>query len=455
MDADDRLRQGHRKRHLLQRGANAVESALLSGAGGTVYYCDNPDEPGATATGQLAFYGIANYDPSLNSKVIITTPLTSDSAGNIYFGFNVLAANSLNLAHGIARMSPDGTGTWISASRAAKTTGSSIVLFNAAPALSPDEKTLYVPIGSGTVGKLVSIDTTSFRPLNRVTLIDPKTGQPAYTASLSSAVPTVGPDGDVYFGVTGFGSKGWMLHYSADLQTVKTPGAFGWDNTASIVPRDMVPSYNGPSPYLITTKYNDYIDEDYRVAVLDPNVTMVDPYTGVVVMNEVLVIDSPSPWEWCVNAAAVDRGTKSVLINNADGKLYRWDLTTNSFSDVIKLADGYFEAYTPTLVGADGTVYAINKAALYAVQSATTNPEGGRGFDLFGMIQKRSAPPSELTSRQDNKQQEDVAEIELWIANGVVETNTINRERGDRPIATVRREVTPSHSSLFLDPGEE
>ncbi len=53
--------------------------------------------------------------------------------------------------------------------------------------------------------------------------------------------------GDVYYGVieSSFGDhngRGWLLHYSADLTTVKTPGSFGWDDTASIVPASMVPS---------------------------------------------------------------------------------------------------------------------------------------------------------------------------------------------------------------------
>src|SRR5262249_25944656 len=46
------------------------------GPGGTVYYCDNPDDEGATVTGQLAFYGISNYNQNpaaYNNTVRINT----------------------------------------------------------------------------------------------------------------------------------------------------------------------------------------------------------------------------------------------------------------------------------------------------------------------------------------------------------------------------------------------
>jgi uncharacterized repeat protein (TIGR01451 family) len=71
--------------------------------------------------------------------------------------------------------------------------------------------------------------------------------------------------------------------------------------------------------------------------------------------------------EWCINTAVVDPFTKSVLANSEDGKLYRWDLANNVFSEVITLTPGIGEAYTPTLIGPDGTVYAINNATLFAV----------------------------------------------------------------------------------------
>ena len=44
-----------------------------------------------------------------------------------------------------------------------------------------------------------------------------------------------------------------------------------------------------------------------------------------------------------------------------------WDPATNTFTQSITLTSGIGEAYTPTLIGADGAVYAINNATLFAV----------------------------------------------------------------------------------------
>src|SRR5438132_4142645 len=228
----------------------------------------------------------------------------------------------------------------------------------------------------------------------QVALKDPRNGavQNASVLDDSSASPMVGPDGDVYYGVLGNpfnGSRGWMLHFSANFTQTKTPGAFGWDSTASVVPVSMVPSYAGASSYLIFTKYNNYAGLDggdgvNKIAVLDPNATMVEPHAssnGLLVMREVLTIAGPTPdpefmaqypnavREWCINTAVVDPLTRSILVNSDDGKLYRWDLITNTLSQAVTLSPGVGEAYTPTLIGADGTVYAINQAVLHAVGS--------------------------------------------------------------------------------------
>ena len=71
--------------------------------------------------------------------------------------------------------------------------------------------------------------------------------------------------------------------------------------------------------------------------------------------------------EWCINTAAVDPATKSILVNSEDGYLYRWDLVAMKLSQKIQLTSGVGEAYTPTAIGADGAVYAINNAVLFSI----------------------------------------------------------------------------------------
>jgi hypothetical protein len=264
---------------------------------------------------------------------------------------------------------------------------------NSAPAVSPDQATLYVAVNSavasGTVqgGYLLALDSRTLAVKGRVALLDPLTGTRARVSDDGTSSPTVGPDGAVFFGVLEavFGShngRGWLLHFDALLTTSRTPGGFGWDDTASVVPAAMVPSYSGPSSYLLMTKYNNYSgagsgDGKNRVAVIDPGATQRDDVSGLPIMREVLTILGPTPepgssyagavTEWCINTAAVDPLTKSVLVNSEDGYLYRWDLTLNRFTQRIRLTSGIAESYTPTAIGADGAVYAINNAVLFSI----------------------------------------------------------------------------------------
>jgi hypothetical protein len=145
----------------------------------------------------------------------------------------------------------------------------------------------------------------------------------------------------------------------------------------------MVPSYTGTSTYLLAQKYNNYNgvgsgDGLNRLAVLDPKASQPDPIVpAVAVMREVMTILGPTldagsataRREWCINTMAADPGRKSILANNEDGVLYRWDLVTNTLSQSVKLNAGLGQAYTPTLVGADGGVYAISNATLYAIRA--------------------------------------------------------------------------------------
>ena len=56
-----------------------------------------------------------------------------------------------------------------------------------------------------------------------------------------------------------------------------------------------------------------------------------------------------------------------MIVNSEDGIVYRWDLAHNTLAEKIRLNSPRPEAYTPTIIGPDGTVYAINNATLYAI----------------------------------------------------------------------------------------
>jgi hypothetical protein len=358
---------------------------------GRVLARQNPDESKGAVT-QLYFYGAKAYragPTTYQQNVQIDTPLTTDANGNLYFGFLALGATPINLQSGLARIAADGSGTWVSAATLSGDPAITQVAMSCAPALSADGSVLYVAVDNGAYGYLLAVNSSTLALINRVRLTDPSSGLDAQLYDGSSATPTVGPDGDVYFGVLenpfpNHNDRGWMLHFSGDLTQTKIPGSFGWDDTASIVPASLVSSYHGKSTYLIMTKYNNYAgigtgDGHNKIAVLDPNTTEKDPIIPTTkVMKEVLTILGPTPdpdfpqypgavREWCINTAAVDPVTKSILANSEDGNLYRWDLSSNTLSESITLSTGIGEAYTPTLIGADGTAYAINDAILDAI----------------------------------------------------------------------------------------
>jgi hypothetical protein len=355
---------------------------------GRVIVRQNPDAVKGTVT-RLYFYGVKNFNKAASvykQNVQINTPLTTDATGNLYFGFIVLGSTPLNLQSGIARVAANGTGTWVSAATASGDATISGVAMSCAPALSIDGNTLYVVVNNDNYGYLLALNSTTLAQVSRVRLKDPSSGMDAIIFDASSATPTVGPDGDVYFGVIenpfpSHNDRGWMLHFNSDLSITKTPGSFGWDDTPSIVPASLVSSYTGTSQYLLMTKYNNYCGSgtgngQNKVAVLDPNATEHDPIIPTtLVMKEVITILGVTPdpdcpggvKEWCINAAAVDPFSKSILVNSEDGVLYRWDLTANALSEKVKLSVGIGEAYTPTVIGSDGTAYAINDAILDAV----------------------------------------------------------------------------------------
>ena len=365
----------------------------MAGAGGTVIARDAPNTKSGAVT-RLAFYGLSVFDAhraAMTNAVMIDTPITSDTAGNLYFGFVVEGANPAHLKSGLARLGADGRGSWVAASQMAGDATMTEVPVGSAPALSADGRSVYSAVSNGNAGYLVALDAATLTAKAHAALTDPASGQPAWITDLSSASPTVGPDGDVFYGVVenpypNHDGRGWLLHFDAALTTAKTPGSFGWDDTVSIVPARALakPARRTTGSYYVMAKYNNYAnvgpygDGRNKLAILDPHATQQDAFSSppVTVMKEVETILGPTPdpdgpagavYEWCINSAVVDAASGAVFAGSEDGRLYRWDLPSNSFSQSLTLDPPLGEAYTPTLIGPDGTVYAINSATVYAV----------------------------------------------------------------------------------------
>jgi hypothetical protein len=388
------------------------------GPGGTLDYINDPDNPGSSTPTvyQEAFFGTSNYqanESAYNQSIFINTGLEVDSSGNVYFGFTETGTNPSGINDGgIAKVTPSGTGSYVLAATAVGQTNDSNwnPALGTTPALSNDDSTLYIGIndsgyalsGAGEYNAYdVGINTATMTPEYSVHLIDPASGSNAGMIAESTASVMVAPDGTVFQGVFGNpynGSRGYLLHFSANLGTEFTPGAFGWDDTPSIVPASMVPSYTGTSSYLILAKYNNYANAEVgqpyggngvnQIAILDPYATQTDPNNdpnpNMLVMKQVMTIASPSPdipneqagdpdavREWCTNGSVVDPATDSVFVNNEDGYTYQWNLGTGLITNAVEVTSGIGVPYTPTAIGPNGEVFSDNGGTLFALGGYT------------------------------------------------------------------------------------
>jgi hypothetical protein len=88
-----------------------------------------------------------------------------------------------------------------------------------------------------------------------------------------------------------------------------------------------------------------------------------------------------------------------VLAGAEDGKLYRWHLGSNSFTETVVLTAGLGEAYTPTMAGPDGKVYAINNATLFAVGATSVGVTPGLARDALEVTSEPNPFAASTTMR--------------------------------------------------------
>ena len=396
---------------------------FVPGAGGTILVRSSADRPAATVK-RICFFGLGNYDAAAatyNNGVFISTPITVDSKGDLFFGFrvtdkNITLKNPVNnnvLYDGIAGLYPNGDGTyngtwWTARGILAYLSGGQYKISgytfgqNCAPAVSNDGAYVYIAglsedsSSSGDYDFTFVLDSRSLSPLGYQRMWLPNLPQDSNHEGLvfddSTSCPMVGPDDDVYMGCWWFnGFRGFMLHYDKTLATTKPAGSFGWDDTPAVVPSNIVAAYKGSSPYLILTKYNFYTGAPGQngtnyISIQDPNdgtypyyyynYTNSSQQLKSYIMRPIIQILGPTKntdpgatgvREWCINSAAIDPVTKAAVINSEDGHAYRWDLTTNTLVDNLQLAPPTGEPYTPTIIAADGMCFAMNDEKLAAM----------------------------------------------------------------------------------------
>ena len=56
-----------------------------------------------------------------------------------------------------------------------------------------------------------------------------------------------------------------------------------------------------------------------------------------------------------------------MFFDSEDGRLYRWNLATNSLDQAVALNQGLGQPYVPSVMGPDGTVYTLNGGNFFAL----------------------------------------------------------------------------------------
>lgn len=186
----------------------------------------------------------------------------------------------------------------------------------------------------------------------------------------SSSSPVALPDGGVLYGAfTGYnGSRGHLFKLDRS-GTIVGSYDFGWDTTPSV--------FGSPSDYKIVVKDN-YYGQDQNGVDLGPfYITQLDASLNVRWRfqstntqrcarqpdgSTSCIDDHPNGFEWCINAAAVDRdGT--VYANSEDGNAYAIR-PNGTLRESFFLDRALGAAYTPIALDHTGRVFALNNGRL-------------------------------------------------------------------------------------------
>jgi len=314
---------------------------------------------------------VADYSPFGGyTNVFVSSPLTLDAAGNLYY--NALALDNEfpwtaePRGSWLVKISADGSVT--------KATYASLVPdaiqnciggqvpcgqqrpgLNIAPAISPDGKTVYTVSRAQFIfwaAYLIAANTQDLSPKWDTYLFGKiRPGSAMYVSDQASSSPAVAPDGSILFGALDTGN-GAMMKFGPD-GVYQTFFNFGWDSTPAIYAHD--------GTYSIILKDNLYVNQGpYFIAQLT-----ADMQPEWAFRNNTIDTNHPHGYEWCVNAPAVD-ANGTVYANSEDGNVYVID-KTGALKGKIFLKSAIGAAYTPVAIGPDGKIYAENDGDLFVL----------------------------------------------------------------------------------------
>ncbi len=304
---------------------------------------------------------VAHYMPfGSDPNTFVAGPLTVDGSGNVYY--NALALDPTNpwssdvRGSYLVRITPKGIAQTASFSTLVQGSpdcgdpaiyGSQRPGINVAPVVSLNGTTIYtmsrahfdpahacmLAVNANLTSKWHSSLTTS--------------GFTGEVTDSSSSSPSVTPDGSILYGAlsTDDSGRGHLMKFSPSGKYM-TAYSFGWDETPAIY------AHNGT--YSVIIKDNTYaIGGPFYITQLNANLRIQWQFK------------SPTGYEFCVNAPAVDRNG-TVYANSEDGNVYVIE-QGGIFKGKIFLKNAIGAAYTPIAIGRDGKIYTENDGDMFAL----------------------------------------------------------------------------------------